>query len=115
MKLPTFLIGRYFSAWEYENLHLFSTADIEAYSLGDILKLADSETQELWQRLGLGYTATQGDPRLRAEIAALYKGIEPDEVLIFAGDEEAIFVLFNMILQPGDHVVAVWPGYLYDV
>ena len=48
---------------------------------------------------------------------ALYDGIEPDDVLVFAGAEEAIFCLANVMLGPGDHVVVTWPGYqsLYEV
>ena len=117
MDLPTFLIGRYFSSWEHEKLHFLCTADVEAYSLEELLGLADSQARDLWSHLRLGYTATQGDPLLRREIAALYKGVEPEEVITFAGGEEAIFVLFNVLLQPGDHVVVIWPAYqsLYSV
>ena len=43
--------------------------------------------------------------------------IEPDDVLVFAGAEEAIFCLDNVLLGPGDHAVVTWPGYqsLYEV
>ncbi|HEY8819617.1 MAG TPA: aminotransferase class I/II-fold pyridoxal phosphate-dependent enzyme, partial [Candidatus Limnocylindrales bacterium] len=43
--------------------------------------------------------------------------IEPDEVLTFAGAEEATFCLMNVLLGPGDHAVVTWPGYqsLYEV
>jgi aspartate/methionine/tyrosine aminotransferase len=38
-------------------------------------------------------------------------------VLVFAGAEEAIFCLSNVLLGPGDHAIVVWPGYqsLYEV
>ena len=43
--------------------------------------------------------------------------IEPDEVLTFAGAEEAVFCLMNVLLGPGDHAIVTWPGYqsLYEV
>ena len=58
-----------------------------------------------------------GHPLLRREIAALYDTIEPDEVLTFAGAEEAIFCLLNVLVGPGDHAIVTWPGYqsLYEV
>ena len=54
---------------------------------------------------------------LRREIAATYESIEPDDVLTFAGAEEAIFCLMNVPVGPGDHVIVTWPGYqsLYEV
>ena len=38
-------------------------------------------------------------------------------MLVFAGAEEAIFCLMNVLLGPGDHAVVTWPGYqsLYEV
>jgi aspartate/methionine/tyrosine aminotransferase len=54
---------------------------------------------------------------LRREIASLYETIEPDEVLTFAGAEEAVFCLMNVLPGEGDHVVVTWPAYqsLYEV
>ncbi len=117
MKISTFLINRYFSHWEHRDPRFLCTADIEPYQLGEILALADEECQSLWQHLLLGYNATQGHPLLRAEIASLYKGVQPEEILVFAGGEEAIFVLLNVLLQPGDHAIVVSPAYqsLYEV
>ena len=65
----------------------------------------------------LGYTESTGHPLLRAEIAELYEHVAPDDVLVFAGAEEAIFCLSNVLLGPGDHAVVTWPGYqsLYEV
>jgi aspartate/methionine/tyrosine aminotransferase len=71
----------------------------------------------MWDGLTLGYTESTGHPLLRAEIASLYEDLEPDDVLVFAGAEEAIFCLANVLLSPGDHAVVTWPGYqsLYEV
>jgi aspartate/methionine/tyrosine aminotransferase len=65
----------------------------------------------------LGYTESTGHPLLRAAIAELYEQVEPDGVLVFAGAEEAIFCLANVLLEAGDHAVVTWPGYqsLYEV
>jgi aspartate/methionine/tyrosine aminotransferase len=52
-----------------------------------------------------------------SEIASLYDRIEPEGVLVFAGAEEAIFCLSNVLLGPGDHAIVTWPAYqsLYEV
>ena len=117
MHISPFLIGRYFARWEQNLPYFLSTADVESYCLDELLALADEECLALWQHLSLGYTTTTGHPVLRSEIASLYQRVEPDEVLTFAGGEEAIFVLLNVLLEAGDHAVVVWPAYqsLYEV
>src|SRR6188768_4549278 len=92
-------------------------SDVQGYLMDDVLALADDETRALWDGLTLGYTESTGHPLLRREIAALYEHVEPDEVLVFAGAEEAIFCLANVLLGPGDHAIVTWPGYqsLYEV
>jgi aspartate/methionine/tyrosine aminotransferase len=79
--------------------------------MAELLAMADDETLGLWDGLTLGYTESTGHPLLRREVAALYEGIEPDDVLVFAGAEEAIFCLVNVLVGPGDHAIVTWPGY----
>lgn len=111
MQLPDFALERYFARWEFAAPHLLCTSDVEGWRLADLLALADGVERAHWEALTLGYTKSAGDPRLRAAIAGLYEGVCPDEVLTFAGAEEAIFVLLNVALRPGDHAVVLWPAY----
>ncbi|MEN9937459.1 MAG: hypothetical protein RLZZ387_4038 [Chloroflexota bacterium] len=111
MQIPPFKLERYFARWEFSAPHLLCTSDIEGWRMADLLALADDETRALWERLTLGYTEAPGHPLLRAEVSGLYERIAPDEVLTFAGAEEAIFALLNVALAPGDHAVVTWPGY----
>src|SRR4051812_3059322 len=77
----------------------------------ELLTFADAEGERLWRDLRLGYTESPGLPLLRAEIAQLYPGLAPSDVLTFAGAEEAIFVTMHAALTAGDHAVVVWPAY----
>ena len=117
MRIPDFALERFFARWEFAVRHLLCASDVEGWRMADVLALADDETAALWADLRLGYTEAPGHPLLRAEIATLYDTIEPDDVLVFAGAEEAIFCLSNVLLGPGDHAVVTWPGYqsLYEV
>ena len=117
MRLTDFALERYFAQWEFHVEHLLCASDLQGYPMGELLALADDETRALWERLTLAYTESTGHPLLRREIAALYDGLEPDDVLVFAGAEEAIFCLANVELGPGDHAIVTWPGYqsLYEV
>ena len=83
----------------------------------DLLALADDETRALWDRLALGYTESAGLPTLRAEVASLYETVGSDEVLMFSGAEEGVFIAMHALLGAGDHAVVTWPAYqsLYEV
>ncbi len=117
VRIAEFALERYFARWEFAAEHLLCASDVEGYPMAELLALADPEMRSLWDGLRLGYTESTGHPLLRAEIAALYDTVEPDDVLTFAGAEEAIFCLMNVLVGPGDHAIVTWPGYqsLYEV
>jgi aspartate/methionine/tyrosine aminotransferase len=58
----------------------------------------------------LAYPATRGGQGLR-EAAALWHGAAADEVLVTVGAAEAISIAVSTLVGPGDHVVAMTPGY----
>jgi aspartate/methionine/tyrosine aminotransferase len=117
MRIADFALERYFARWEFAVKHVLCASDVEGWPMAELLELADDETRSMWAGLRLGYTESTGHPLLRREIATLYDSIEADDVLVFAGAEEAIYCLMSTSLQDGNHVVVTWPGYqsLYDV
>ncbi len=117
MTIADFALERYFARWEFAVRHVLCASDVEGWPMADLLGLADDETRALWSSLRLGYTESTGHPLLRREIATLYESIEADDVLVFAGAEEAIFCLLTTSVGPGDHVIVTFPGYqsLYEV
>jgi aspartate/methionine/tyrosine aminotransferase len=117
MRIADFALERYFARWEFAVQHVLCASDVEGWSMAELLALADDETRAMWGGLRLGYTESTGHPLLRREIASLYDAIGSDDVLVFAGAEEAIFCLMSTSLQEGNHVIVTWPGYqsLYEV
>ena len=117
MRLADFALERYFARWEFAVQHVLCASDVEGWAMADLLALADDETRSMWDGLSLGYTESTGHPLLRREIATLYDTIDADDVLVFAGAEEAIFCLMATSLQEGNHVIVTWPGYqsLYEI
>lgn len=111
MRIEDFELERFFARHEFAVRHLLCASDVEGWPMGELLALADAETSELWRDLRLGYAEAPGHPLLRREIAALYESITPDDVLVFSGAEEAIFVTANVLLGPGDHAIVAWPAY----
>jgi aspartate/methionine/tyrosine aminotransferase len=111
MRLADFALERYFARWEFKAEMLLCASDLEGWPVADLLALADEDGLRRWHDLRLGYTESAGDPALRAEIAKLYETVSPDDVLVFAGAEEAIFALHNVLLGTGDHALVVRPAY----
>jgi aspartate/methionine/tyrosine aminotransferase len=111
VNLPDFALERWFARFEFDVRWNLCASDVEPLALRELLALADEEGRALWDGLGLGYTESAGHPLLRAEIAAMYDGLEPDEILVCAGAEEAIFVLSVVLAEPGARAVTVVPAY----
>ncbi len=58
-----------------------------------------------------GYGPTPGLPELRAAIAAFHCAT-PEEVLVTAGSEEALYALIHAWLEPGDALLMSDPGFV---
>ncbi len=116
MRIAEFRLERFFARYEFAVKHLLGSSDAETFDAHELLALADDESRALWRSIRLGYTETAGHPVLRARIAALYKGIAPDDVLVCSGAEEAIFIFSQAALGETDHAIVVWPAYqsLYE-
>jgi len=60
----------------------------------------------------LDYPQTNGIPELRENIAALYPGATPDNILVTVGCAEANFITLQTLLAPGDEIVVMLPNYM---
>ncbi len=116
MEIRPFTLERYFAEFEFAAKHLLSSSDCEPLAMQELLDMADPEAIDLWNNLKLAYTESLGLPALREEIAGMYDGIQPDRVMV-VNPEEGIFLTMQTLLEPGDEVVATFPGYqsLYEI
>jgi aspartate/methionine/tyrosine aminotransferase len=110
VKPPPFALERYFARYEFSARYLLCSSDAEAMPVNELLALEPGSERELAQ-LGLGYTESRGGADLRRTIATLYDRNVPDDILVHAGSEEAIFTFANALLQSGDHLVVQFPAY----
>ena len=116
MNLPPFKLERYFAKYEFKVNYLLSPSDCEGLEMASLLQMADPESRRLWDNLKLDYTESAGHPLLRSEIASLYPGLTPENILVTA-PEEGIYIFMRTLLKPGDHVIAMTPAYqsLYEI
>ncbi len=110
--LPDFKLETYFSQWEFSARYHLTASDAQTIPVSELLDLADDDGRNRWETLALGYTETRGLPALREAIASTYDGaVVPEDVLCFAGAEEAIYLAMHVLLDPGDHAVVLTPNY----
>jgi aspartate/methionine/tyrosine aminotransferase len=109
--LPDFKLETYFSRWEFSARYHLTASDAQTVAVSELLELADEDGRRRWETLALGYTETRGLPALREEIARTYDVVVPEDVMCFAGAEEAIYLAMHALLEPGDHAVVLTPNY----
>lgn len=101
MDIEPFELERWFAAHEHEADIMLAESGIRSLPASRF----DLDPGDL------GYVIpTNGDPELRAEIAARYDRAA-DEVLFTCGTQEANFLAFLSLLNDGDHAVVVTPAY----
>ena len=110
MNLPPFKLERFFAKYEFNTEYLLCSSDCEAMSIADLLAL-ETGAAEKFQQVWLGYTESQGSPSLRAEICKLYQNIQPEDILIHSGAQEAIFLFMFAAFKEYDHVIVHSPAY----
>jgi aspartate/methionine/tyrosine aminotransferase len=110
MSLPPFKLERYFAKYEFNTEFLLCSSDCEALSIADLLALEPGAVEK-FKQTWLGYTESQGNLALRKEISKIYHAIQPEEILVHTGAEEAIFLFMHAALTSGDHVIVHSPCY----
>ena len=109
--LPDFRLEVVFSRWEFVAPYNLTASDAQTMTVGEVLALGSDEDRAAFDDLALGYVPTWGSDRLRGAIAGTYATCGPDDVLAFAGAEEAMFWALQLLAEPGEHVVVTVPNY----
>jgi aspartate/methionine/tyrosine aminotransferase len=115
MAYETFALERWMTTWELDVDYDIAESGILPLSLNDLYELLSPETRDSLERelheMPLGYGEARGTIGLRTALANTYARATPDDILVTTGAIEANFLLFNTLLEAGDHVVAVAPAY----
>jgi aspartate/methionine/tyrosine aminotransferase len=121
VKIEPFLLERWMTRHETHVQFDIAESGILPLSTNDLLDFEPVETRaaalERLLAIPLGYSEARGTAELRAQLAATYAGAGADNILVTTGAIEANFLLFNVLLSAGDHVIAPYPAYqqLYSV
>ena len=106
-----FALEVYFSRWEFAAKYNMTASVAQSMSLDQLLALASPEDRSAFETLHLGYTETFGSPALLDVIAQTYDQIPAENILCFAGAEEAIYTAMKVLLDSDDHAIVITPNY----
>lgn len=105
-----FVMERMMSKWENEVEYNLSESGVHPIPLQELLQ--DSNEVEKLLKTELGYAQANGILELRENIAALYSGATPDNILVTVGCIEANYNAIQTLLDPGDEMVIMLPNYM---
>lgn len=105
MKVPDFELER----WKFTRQY-FCKYDLTETGV-DPLAVRDLVGPEILD-LKLDYVTTNGDEKLRTNVAALYNSVDKDQVLETTGISEANFIATNLVINSGDEVVVEVPTFM---
>lgn len=114
MKLAVFRQEEFFEDYEFSCELMLALSGAEPMTAAELEEIVDGRPD-----LGseLGYTPSSGYPELRDAIAALNPPAGRDNVMVTVGAIEALLILHNLLLDPGDEAICLWPAYqpLYEL
>ncbi|MFM8593688.1 MAG: aminotransferase class I/II-fold pyridoxal phosphate-dependent enzyme [Chloroflexota bacterium] len=115
MNIPDFKLERWMSRWETHVTHDIAESGILPMSTADLLNMLPAAerdaAREALLNTPLGYSEARGSQALREALAATYENTTAENILITTGAIEANYLLFHVLLNPGDDVITIDPAY----
>ncbi len=106
-----FEMERMMSRFEQDVEYNLSESGVHPVLLRELLEYHPEGIDRLLD-CDLNYPHVNGIPELRRNIARLYDGAGPDNVLVTVGAVEANYISTRTLLSPGDEIVIMLPNYM---
>jgi aspartate/methionine/tyrosine aminotransferase len=106
-----FEMERWMSEFEQEVEYNLSESGVHPLQLRELL-VDNLDMVESLLDTELNYPHANGIPELRENIASLYDGAGPDNVLVTTGAIEANYNTIRTLLSPGDAIAVMLPNYM---
>jgi aspartate/methionine/tyrosine aminotransferase len=111
LQLPPFQLERWFAQFEFTVRLNLAASCAAPTSTAELLALAGESDRQEYPRLNLDYIENPGGERLRTAIAGWYTNLGADNIQVTTGASEAVFIIMNLLLAPGDRIVVQDPCY----
>jgi aspartate/methionine/tyrosine aminotransferase len=109
MKIRKLKMEDWLADYQFVEYNLAESGFLD-FSVGEFLSLCDENIANL-ESIGLINPDTLGSIALRREIVKCYRAAAVENVMVSVGVTEALFALFNVILEPGDEVIVEYPEF----
>ena len=110
-RFQPFVMEHAMGKWETMVEYNLSESGVHPVTVRELLDESKERIDSLLNT-ELDYPQVNGNPGLRAHIAATYEGAEADNVLVTVGAAEANFITVNALTEPGDGAAVMVPNYL---
>jgi aspartate/methionine/tyrosine aminotransferase len=108
MPFRVFELERWQSDYEHAVDYNLADSSVKGVRMNEVLP---PEELARFLDLELSYPMVNGTELLRSRIAALYRGATPNQVMVTVGGAEANQLACQTLLEPGDKVALMEPGY----
>lgn len=105
-----FALERMMSVWENQVDYNLSESGVHPLAMSELVE--DPKLIEELLSTGLNYPQSNGILELRENIAALYPGATPDNVIVTTGAAQANFTSLWTLMEPNDEIVVMLPNYM---
>ena len=110
MQLKPFMLDAWLDQYEHDIDFNLAASTGPAWTVNEILALADEETRHRFLNHNLVYSRPAGADGLRAAIAEM-QGVPVEAVQIVTGASEALVALMWLAAEPGANVIIPLPGF----
>src|SRR5947208_12299964 len=110
MQLKPFLLDAWLDQYEHDIDFNLAASTGPAWTVNDILALADDETRHRFLNHKLVYSRPAGADSLREAIAEM-QGVPIETVQVVTGASEGLVALMWLAAEPGANVIIPLPGF----
>ena len=110
MQFKPFLLDTWLDQYEHGIEFNLAASTGPAWTVNEILNLADERTRHRFLHHTLVYSRPGGADSLREAIAEM-QGVPPEAVQIVTGASEALLALMWLVAEPGANVILPLPGF----
>lgn len=107
MRLPDFKVEQWMNDYENDAIYNMTDTCVKALTLQELLDLKEFDLSNLT----LDYGQITGDVELKKEILSLYEHGTIDNITTAQGCLQANELVMNTLLEKGNEVISVVPGY----
>ena len=114
MKIKENIIEDWGVKYEYTSKYNLGETCVSSLSISQLCELAGIDEKTVMKTLAdrvMDYGDLEGRPKLLAEIAGLYKTIQPEDIFTATGSSGGNLLTFASLVEPGDHVITIIPSY----